>query len=246
MIELLPDTNDALIAYLKAKGVTASLVVADPNWPFHQTGGGDPKKFRSTAKREYSEGDYGDIAHTLMLASRIVEEHAVLALHMPPSQKTDVFRRVLGPLEDWGSWRYHATVYWRKLGAPGIGQWVRNDVEEVLILSRSGRLPPHLRGQIAKRTDKAAPKVPCFRNWLEATADLNMESNPRKDGLEHSEKPEEIERKIIGRFCPPFGLVLSLWSGMFPTGRACKALGLDCYGTELDPGRHAMALERLG
>lgn len=231
-------TNETLLEQLRAEQIQIDIWSADPSWPYLQTGGGDPRKFRSTAKREYLCEDYGAIAETLRRAATVSTPDAVLCLWVTAPQCMDVSRRVVTPLEDWGAWRYQAKVYWHKTGAPGIGQWVRNDVEELWILSRSGRLPPHLRGQL-----KPNSKAPCFRNWLDAVPPT-YECSGRK-GLEHSEKPEELERQVIARFCPPGGVVGSLWSGMYPTGRACRTLGLTCHGAEPDPDRHAMAIKKM-
>lgn len=244
-VTLLKATNEALIAGLEEP---IDLWIADPNWPYSQTGGGDPKKFRSTAKREYSIGRYWQIAATLAAAAEKTSPDGVLALWVTAPQKGDVAAKVTGPLQAWGLWRYAATIYWHKTGAPGIGQWVRNNVEEIQLFSRSGKLPAHLRGHIRKREkgdDRA--KVPCFRNWLEASEGLLHESNPRtkEDGSVHSEKPWKLEQKVIERFCQPGGRVGSLWSGMFPTGRAALAAGFDCVGAEPDEERHGEALAKL-
>lgn len=237
-MSLHPTNNDGLIGYLSGLDSQIDLWSADPSWPYLQTGGGDPRKFRSTAKREYSCESYADIAHTLARAATVSSPDAVLCLWVTAPQSMDVARRVVIPLENWGSWRYQAKVFWHKTGTPGIGQWLRNDVEELWILSRSGRLPAHLRGQL-----KPGSKAPCFRNWLE-TAPPAYECSGRK-GLEHSEKPEKLERQVIARFCPPGGTVGSLWSGLYPTGRACRTLGLTCYGAEPDPDRHALAIQKM-
>lgn len=243
---LAPTTNEALLDWLEREGISIDLWIADPNWPYMQTGGGDPSKFRSTAKREYSEGDYGTIAATLARAARVSTEHAALGLWVTAPQKMDVARRVVTPLEDWGAWRYQCSIYWHKTGAPGIGQWLRNDVEELWILSRSGRLPVHLRGQIgAREKGDTSPSRGCFRNWLEAAMLESYSSPGRGKEIEHSEKPEGLERKVIDRFCPATGVVGSLWSGMFSTGRAARAAGRDCYGAEPDPDRREMAIGKM-
>ncbi len=234
-------TNETLITQLALEQVPISLWICDPNWPYRQTGGGDPTKFRSTAKREYSEGDYGIITQALARAATVSTPDAVLCLYVTAPQKMDVARRVVTPLEDWGCWKYMACVYWHKSpGAPGIGQWLRNDVEELWILSRAGRLPPHLRGAL-----KPGSKAPCFRNWIEAAAIEPEQSPGRGKGIEHSEKPVALERSVISRFCPPGGIVGSLWSGTYPTGRACRELGLTCHGAEPDADRHAMAKRKM-
>lgn len=221
---LLNQDNESLIEDLRAMGLVAFWEL-DPNWPYEQTGGGDPRKFRSTAKQKYQEGDWMSIARTIAATVEVSRGDALMGMWVTCPLKVAIMRNIVMPLEAWGCWYYATTYYWRKRGAPGMGKWVRGDIEELMIFSRQtngdhGRLPRRLREQMTARAD---------RNVYECA----------RHQLEHSEKPEDLMVQVLERFTLPGDLVGSLWSGWFPTGRACLRLGnRDCVGAELDPKRY--------
>lgn len=62
----------------------------------------------------------------------------------------------------------------------------------------------------------------------------------------HSEKPVEWMQGWIERWTKPGDLVVDLFAGMSPAGRACARLGDRRYlGAELDPERYRAAVDRL-
>lgn len=61
----------------------------------------------------------------------------------------------------------------------------------------------------------------------------------------HSEKPADWMRGWLRRWTKPGDLVLDLYAGLAPLAHACAAEGRRYVGAEMDPDRHAQAMEGL-
>ena len=117
-------------------------------------------------------------------------------------------------------WEFLSGGAWGKSGSHGHGMGYHfRGRSEPLLLYRKGRPRPH---------GGPGPNL-----WL----------HPR---LGHSEKPPNALDALVEKFCPPGGLVCDPYAGETASlARACKRLGRDYIGCEIDPERHARALRRL-
>ena len=75
-----------------------------------------------------------------------------------------------------------------------------------------------------------------------ATLLLNAHVSPPSD---HSEKPIAWMREWLRAWTAPGDLVVDVFAGLAPLARACHAEGRRYVGAEIDPERHALALQRL-
>ena len=114
-------------------------------------------------------------------------------------------------------WRYVTGGAWGKAGQMGVGFHWRGDSEALLVYVKGSPGRPH-----------------------EAVSNLHVSKR-----TDHSEKPVEWLRAAIRAWTQPGDLVLSVYSGLFPEGRACALEGRRCIGAEIDPERHAAAVGRL-
>lgn len=114
-------------------------------------------------------------------------------------------------------WRHLTGGSWHKSTGMGVGFHVRGDSEPWLLYAKGNPKPRHK----------------SFRNAF---------ASPRK---RHSEKPESFLRLAIECFSDPDDLILSLWSGLFPEGRAALSEGRRVVGAELDPDRFAISTSAL-
>ena len=121
------------------------------------------------------------------------------------------------PLMNSTRWRYVTGGAWHKVGRPGIGFHWRGDSEPVLVFVK-GRPP---RPSTALSSGHAAAR--------------------RK----HSEKPVAWMAQWIEGWTQPGDLVLDLYAGLAPLARSCGATGRRYLGAEIDPVRHAQALDLL-
>lgn len=116
-----------------------------------------------------------------------------------------------------GGWEYITGAVWGKTNGLGIGFHVRGDAELVLLYK------------------KGAPKP-------QATTS-NLWLAPR---IGHSEKPQKALRALLELATQPGDLVLDVYAGASASmARACRALGRDYVGAEIDPARHNEAMLRL-
>lgn len=113
-------------------------------------------------------------------------------------------------------WRYLSGGAWGKLGRPGSGFHWRGDAELLLLYAKGSPKPGH--------------DVMSNLHTSERTA--------------HSEKPAPYLKRCVEHFVAP-GVVLDLWAGMAPLGRACAALGRPYVGAEIDAERHRHAIALL-
>ena len=114
-------------------------------------------------------------------------------------------------------WRYVTGGTWGKVGQMGVGFHWRGDSEALLVYVKGAPGRPH-----------------------EAVSNLHVSRR-----TDHSEKPVEWLRAAIRAWTQPGDLVLSVYSGLYPEGRACALEGRRCIGAEIDPERHAAAVGRL-
>lgn len=114
-------------------------------------------------------------------------------------------------------WRYVTGGAWGKAGQMGVGFHWRGDSEMLLVYV------------------KGSPGRP-----FEAVSNLHVSKR-----TDHSEKPVDWLRAAVRAWTEPGDLVLSVYSGLFPEGRACALEGRRCVGAEIDPERHTAALGRL-
>jgi N6-adenosine-specific RNA methylase IME4 len=136
------------------------VLLVDPPWKFRneKTGG----SHKSGASQKYKCLDLG-IIQTLPVGS-IAAHSAVLGLWCPTRLK---FSHGYPTAVAWGFSQYETTIYWEKPDL-GMGFWVRNVVEELLICTRGDVAPFGLQE----------------RNILHLPAG------------EHSEKPEEFRHML--------------------------------------------------
>jgi N6-adenosine-specific RNA methylase IME4/ParB-like chromosome segregation protein Spo0J len=125
-------------------------------------------------------------------------------------------------LEDWfrhvdsdtgWRWRFATAGAWGKTGGIGVGFHWRGDAEIVLVYTK-GRPKP----------------IGTLGNWH------------LSERTEHSEKPEEWLRMMVGSFAPAGSVVLDLYAGRAPLARACLATHRRYVGAESDPERHREAM----
>jgi site-specific DNA-methyltransferase (adenine-specific) len=116
------------------------------------------------------------------------------------------------------NWEYVTGASWGKLNGMGVGTHFRGDAE-LLLLYRKGSPRP-----------------------LES-AKSNLWLAPR---IGHSEKPQKALRALVSMAAPVGGLVVDLYAGASASlAIACRSLGRQYVGAEIDPARHATALLRL-
>lgn len=210
-------------------GTKIDLVEADPPWSYQNTGSPN-KGFKGTAKQVYSTSSMEDIARDLNALSTCTHENSILLLWATFPLLMDLGSKLNPLIED--VWTYKSTIVWDKQNV-GVGFWFRSRAEMCLVFRRTTKgksIPPELEEQMRKN----------------AMSQLFTEKPVRyKANQAHSHKPLQMLTELIRRFTLPGATVLSLWAGMFPTGRACHALGINCYGVELDPERFAIAQRLL-
>lgn len=133
----------------------------DPPWEFSnkKTGG----NHTSGAGQKYPTLPLAAIQSIPVAA--VATHSAVLFLWVPTRLK---FSHGYTTAMAWGFPNYETTIYWNKVGRLGMGFWLRNQVEELLVFTRGD----------------VAPFGCQLPNILSLPA------------LEHSEKPEEFRRMI--------------------------------------------------
>lgn len=114
-------------------------------------------------------------------------------------------------------WSYKSGGAWGKAGRMGVGFHWRGDSEALLVYVKGSPGRPH-----------------------EAVSNLHVSKR-----TDHSEKPVDWLRAAVRAWTQPGDLVLSVYSGLYPEGRACALEGRRCIGAEIDPVRHAAAVGRL-
>jgi N6-adenosine-specific RNA methylase IME4 len=127
-------------------------------------------------------------------------------------------------LQEWASldtfttqWQYITGCAWGKTNGLGVGFHVRGDAE-ILLLYKKGQ---------------PKPQATTSNLWLA----------PR---IGHSEKPQNALRALVSMATQEGDTVLDLYAGASASlARACRALGRNYVGAEIDPARHAEALQRL-
>lgn len=115
-------------------------------------------------------------------------------------------------------WRQLTGGSWGKTDARrGIGHHLLGDTEPLLVYRRGAPRPQ--------------PPGPISNDWRA----------PRRN---HSAKPLEVLAKIVRWACPPGGLVLDLYAGRSASlARACMLTGRRYLGAEIDPAKHAEAVQ---
>lgn len=117
-----------------------------------------------------------------------------------------------------GGWEYVTGGAWGKINGLGVGVHFRGDAELVL-LYRKGNPKPG------------------------GTAGSNLWLAPR---IGHSEKPQKALRALLGLATHPGDLVLDVYAGASGSmAKACRSLGRDYLGAEIDPARHSAAMLAL-
>jgi N6-adenosine-specific RNA methylase IME4 len=116
-----------------------------------------------------------------------------------------------------GKWVHITGASWHKSNGLGVGFHVRGDSEPILIYRKGHPLP-----------------LTHFSNsWKTAR-------------IGHSEKPQTILRDVVEWAVPVGGLVVDLYAGASASlAIACRSLGRQYVGAEIDAARHATALLRL-
>jgi N6-adenosine-specific RNA methylase IME4 len=114
-------------------------------------------------------------------------------------------------------WQYVSGGAWGKLGNIGPGYHFRGNAELVLLYKKG----------------KPRPCATVANLWLDRRGT-------------HSEKPQNALRALIEMATDPGDLVLDPYAGASASlMRACRALGRQYVGCEIDPARHAEALRRF-
>lgn len=201
------------------KGAGARLVIADPPWDEYENRPGVAAP---------------DLSYPLLSPEKIAE-HIDAAYDCAAPGARLVMWACWPLLAPWlakphpifsSRWKWISGGSWHKERSAGVGfHWLGRS-EPLLLAVKAGGTP-------YVGTDKVTG----------TRIDLgNAHSSVRTD---HSEKPLGWYREMLGRWTAPGDLVLSVYSGLFPEGRACALEGRRCIGAEIDPVRHAAAVGRL-
>ena len=216
-----------LLADLSERGVRVDCVVADPPWAYDQRISGSGLG----AEDHYACLSMADILDHMRAARRLAVPGSRCLLWTTWAM-LPAFAMAGGSTNGEatpGGWRWISGGSWAKMaepdedgggrGQPGIGYHLRSsESEPYLCLLGPG---PHARADVPG-------------SWTTTSG-------------RHSEKPVDLQARIIAGWCPPGGLVLDLYAGLGSVARAVRRAGggRRYVGAEIDPERHAGALALL-
>jgi hypothetical protein len=198
----------------------ADLVVADPPWLYEQRYGASEPPYPCLATVYIVE-------HLARLRARRMALWMTWALMPEWTERTAVY-------DDW-RWKWVTGGAWHKsdgqTGHYGPGHHWAGCSEPVLIYTQWGSGPLHN----------------THRELRNAWTSEEHNSNQSAVAKRHSSKPVGWMTKWIERWVPEGGLVLDPYAGLGSVAEAVLLAGggRRYLGTEIDPGRHAEALERI-
>lgn len=153
MIHLLWGDVSQAIEALRPHAPT--LVIADPNWTYTNTGG-QSGKFRGTSRKLYGETTMEEIAGILDSAWEVTAEHGYLCLWACSPLLAETLTAMAST-----RWRYLTCGVWHKQRATiGVGFHVRSEVEPWLLFGKGSPRPSvrkllsYQPGPVADRTEK--------------------------------------------------------------------------------------------
>ena len=198
----------------------ARLVVADPPWQYSENpGGANP-----SANGIYDCTSDEFIVDALDASYEATGADARLATWFTwPKMAEWIAAGMAGPrwgaMTTGGAWVKQAPSHGggSRMVQPGVGYHWRGQSEPVAVFTR---------GTTGRPTSLL----------------LNAHVSPPTD---HSEKPIAWMREWIRAWTEPGDLVVDVFAGLAPLARACWAEGRRYVGAEIDPERHALALQRL-
>lgn len=248
IMDLRCESVTVMAARLRADGVKAALMEADPPWKYS---GGKNDTRRGLAAQHYGGLSDLEIARHLALTGAIAAENAYLAMWITMPKLWDFFRLDLPPnpttdqivaaanaypprcLTDAG-WIGLTGAGWGKLKGNGVGTHLRGDFEPVLIWKRAGTLPQD------KSISSLTLTTETLDHWIDGCRNLWL---VRRAG--HSEKPQPALRSLLAMATNPGDTVVNFYAGEFASmARAARAMQCHYYGAEIDPARHAASLAR--
>lgn len=173
---------------------------------------------RGNAADEYGGLSHPQIVDVLNICWDSCRDDAYMMMWLTHPQEMEFWRAVVAAdaVGKW-RWRYLTGGSWHKTGGLGIGFHTRGDSELWLLFAKG----------------KPNPRNHSLSNaW----------ASPRTD---HSEKPQGWTQRAIETWTDPGDLVLCPFVGLGVDARAALATGRQFIGAEIDPERHAMAIQRL-
>ena len=201
----------------------AQMVAADPPWEYENFG----LKKHGAARGHYPGRSVPDVAGDLGWAMDVaaLDAYLVVWCTFPKLEEWMLFGspairecRPKAKPNDQRGWRYVSGGAWAKINGLGPGYHWRGDCEPALLYTKGSPLP---------RTEAS-----------------NLWMAPR---VGHSEKPQLALRRQVCMCTDPGGLVIDLYAGASASlARACRAVGRRYIGAEIDPERHAQALQAYG
>ena len=179
-----------------------SVIYADPGWQYRskRTGG----SMLSGAMQKYNTMPLADLC--ALPIKDIVEKNALLCLWVTSPLKYEV---VVPLLTTWG-FEYKAAIYWIKLAKRkpqalsfGLGHYLRNTVEELIIAIRGKIKPPRIAmpNAVMVKIQDHSVKPPYFRDQVDEMADRMELSNRRLElfARERAEGWDSIGQAINGK-----------------------------------------------
>lgn len=140
--------------------------------------------------------------------------------------------------------KYRRTIPWIKTDAmPSLhGRWPGQSFESIVLATQSHEPCPHHDPPfmaVVLATAKGSDPCPC------GGGALYYVTSKQSDGTHDTEKPTRLMMAMVEDFSKPGDLVADLFAGSGKTGIACRLLGRDFIGWEIDPATHAIAERRL-
>jgi N6-adenosine-specific RNA methylase IME4 len=199
---------------MKIYPMAFTTIYADPPWK--EAGGG---KIKRGAGRHYSLMKTADIA-SLLVNGIAVRNLAPDNAHLYLWVTNNFLEDGLEVMRSWG-FRYVTKITWKKIGNPGLGQYFRGLTEDCLFGVR-GMVPYKI-----KPDGKRSQSTTYFEtDYFFDRAEFDPIESVR--GV-HSEKPEEMRRRIEMVSTGPF---IELFSRKAPASEAWTVWGDQCLTTE--------------
>jgi hypothetical protein len=212
----------------------ARLVISDGPWDYTNTGTVD-RGFNGCAAGQYECPSMSDIVDALDASFDCAADDAY---HLAWTTWPMLFE-LMGEIHQQKSafrWTYKTGGSWHKTGGLGVGFHLRGDSEPFLLFVK-GKPHPY-----TIHIPHPADALDGAKKRKQVSAVSNAYASRRSA---HSEKPVPFLIEVIKGLTDPNDLILSVYSGLCPEARACKATSRRMIGAEIDPVRHQTALGLL-
>ncbi|MEJ5292110.1 MAG: site-specific DNA-methyltransferase [Candidatus Methanosuratincola sp.] len=245
--------GDALEVLRGMPAESFDLIVADPPYLV----GGMPRvRGRHLAAMDGSGLEWGSLFRELY---RVMRSRATLLVFGHLSS----FLRIAPHAEEAG-FRYVTDIVWVKPGAVNFLQARKKPLSkhELISVWAKGRLRYNWEGGIEEGEPYGPRKAgrdtfydaerkgrgnPGFRYMADVVFAPNKPCMPKEERTPHpTQKPLALVRKLVGAFSFPGDSVLDPFAGSGTTLVACRELGRDCVGIEIDPEYAALIRRRAG